>query len=109
MAKLGKNENVETDVLERICDALKCDVSDIVEFVPNSNRKIIKFIDLLAGMGGTRVGFEKAAKELGYETQCVLTSEIKPYAVQALEANFVQDNLQGDITKIDKKVTALPL
>jgi len=63
----------------------------------------IRFIDLFAGMGGTRIGFEQAAKELGYETECVLTSEIKPYAIQALKENFEQDNLQGDITKIDEK------
>ncbi len=31
MAKLGKNENVTTDVLVKICTALKCDISDIVE------------------------------------------------------------------------------
>lgn len=31
MAKLSKNENVTTDVLLRICDALKCDISDIME------------------------------------------------------------------------------
>ena len=28
---LGKNENLTTDVLLRICDALKCDISDIME------------------------------------------------------------------------------
>lgn len=31
MAKLGKNENVNTDILVRICRALKCDTSDIME------------------------------------------------------------------------------
>ena len=31
VAKLGKNENVTTDVLVRICTALKCDISDIME------------------------------------------------------------------------------
>lgn len=31
MAKLSKNENLTTDVLIRICDALKCDISDIME------------------------------------------------------------------------------
>lgn len=34
IAKLGKGENVMTDVLLRICCALKCDISDIVECVP---------------------------------------------------------------------------
>lgn len=31
MAKLSKNENLTTDVLLRICYALKCDISDIME------------------------------------------------------------------------------
>ena len=33
MAKLGKNENVTTDVLVKICKALKCDISDIMEII----------------------------------------------------------------------------
>ena len=31
MAKLSRNENLTTDVLLKICDALKCDISDIME------------------------------------------------------------------------------
>lgn len=33
IAKLGKGGNVNTDVLLRICNALDCDVADIMEFV----------------------------------------------------------------------------
>lgn len=33
IAKLGRCENVTTDVLLRICKALNCDISDIVEVV----------------------------------------------------------------------------
>ena len=33
MAKLGKNENVNTDIIVRICAALECDTSDIMEIV----------------------------------------------------------------------------
>ena len=36
MAKLGKNENVTTDVLVKICTALQCDIGDIMELIPNS-------------------------------------------------------------------------
>ena len=35
IAKLGKNENVNTEILLKICTALKCDVSDIMEVVPD--------------------------------------------------------------------------
>ena len=31
IAKLGKNENVNTEILEKICRALDCDISDIME------------------------------------------------------------------------------
>jgi len=33
MAKLGKNENVNTEILIKICKALNCDISDIMEIV----------------------------------------------------------------------------
>lgn len=33
IAKLGRNENVNTDILLKICKALECDVSDIMEVV----------------------------------------------------------------------------
>ena len=40
MAKLSKGDTVTTDTLEKICKALKCDVSDIMEIIhDNANRK----------------------------------------------------------------------
>ncbi|WP_048601453.1 helix-turn-helix domain-containing protein [Rubeoparvulum massiliense] len=36
IAKLGKGENVNTDNLVRICKALDCDISDIVEIKKES-------------------------------------------------------------------------
>ena len=33
IAKLGKGENITTEVLLRICTALDCDISDIMEIV----------------------------------------------------------------------------
>jgi DNA-binding Xre family transcriptional regulator len=35
VTKMGRNENVNTDVLVRICLALNCDIGDIAEIVPN--------------------------------------------------------------------------
>ncbi|MCH4007699.1 MAG: helix-turn-helix transcriptional regulator [Eubacterium sp.] len=37
LAKLGKDENVTTAVLVKICEALECDVSDIMEIVPEGD------------------------------------------------------------------------
>ena len=33
IAKLGRNENVSTEVLSKICKTLNCDITDIMEFV----------------------------------------------------------------------------
>ena len=36
MAKLGKNEDVRVNILEKLCTSLDCKLDDIVEFVPDS-------------------------------------------------------------------------
>lgn len=61
----------------------------------------MKFIDLFAGMGGLRLGFENAASKLGIETRCVATSEIKPHALRVLEENFEHEKIIGDITQVE--------
>ena len=35
ITKLGKNENVNMEIIEKICIALKCDISDILEITEN--------------------------------------------------------------------------
>lgn len=35
ITKLGKNENVNTEIIDKICMALGCDVSDIMEITGN--------------------------------------------------------------------------
>ena len=37
VAKLGKGANITTDVLLKICEYLNCDISDIVEVVPDDS------------------------------------------------------------------------
>lgn len=39
LAKLSNDENVTTEVLAKICNELQCDVSDIMEFVPDIQMK----------------------------------------------------------------------
>ena len=34
IAKLGRNENVTTEVLLRICESLDCNIQDIMERIP---------------------------------------------------------------------------
>ena len=33
IAKLGKGQNVTTDILIKICEALNCDIADIMEII----------------------------------------------------------------------------
>lgn len=35
LARLGKDKNVSTEILSKICTALNCDVGDIMEMVSN--------------------------------------------------------------------------
>ncbi len=39
ITKLGKNENVNTEILDKICVALGCDVSDIMEITEDNQSK----------------------------------------------------------------------
>ena len=39
MSKLGRNDNITTDVLARICKSLNCDVGDIMEMLPDEAAK----------------------------------------------------------------------
>jgi len=55
-----------------------------------------RFIDLFAGIGGFRKGFEKN----GFE--CVFSSEIDEHAAKIYFENY-NDKVYGDITKIDAK------
>ena len=63
-------------------------------------RNKIKIIDLFAGLGGIRLGFTEGMKELGIETECVFTSEIKPYAITAYRGYFGEEEIHGDITTV---------
>lgn len=68
----------------------------------NKGNKKIRFIDLFAGLGGTRIGLERAIKKAGLTGECVFTSEIKPHAVSAYKKNFHNDYVHGDITLIEE-------
>ncbi len=62
--------------------------------------KTVKFIDLFAGLGGIRIGFENAFRGKGFNPVCVLSSEIKDYAVKAYKNYFNDEEVAGDITQI---------
>ena len=37
LAKLGKGENIPTDVLLKICEALGCNINEIIETIPENS------------------------------------------------------------------------
>ena len=39
ISKLGRNENVNTEILQKICTALHCDICDVMEFVPTIEKE----------------------------------------------------------------------
>lgn len=39
IAKMGRNEFVDIKILDRICEILKCDFSDIMEYVEDTENK----------------------------------------------------------------------
>jgi DNA (cytosine-5)-methyltransferase 1 len=60
---------------------------------------MIRFIDLFAGIGGMRLGFQQACHILGIESKCVLSSEIDKRAIETYKLNF-DEQPTGDIREI---------
>ena len=70
--------------------------------IKTQEQKELRFIDLFAGLGGIRVGFQEACLELNMKAICVLSSEIKPHAISVYQNNFDDKEIYGDITQIDE-------
>lgn len=63
--------------------------------------KEIRFVDLFAGIGGMRLGFERAAESLKLRSECVLSCELDADSRSVYENNFGEYPL-GDIRLIDE-------
>ena len=67
MARMGKNEPVSFESIEKICMALQCNIGDIMAFsedMPPAETKKFSTIELFAGAGGLALGIEEA----GFQT-----------------------------------------
>lgn len=69
--------------------------------ISTMKKRVVKYIDLFAGLGGIRLGLENALTDLNMEGRCVFTSEIKPHAINVYKHNFPGEEISGDITQID--------
>lgn len=75
VAKLGKNEPVSFETLEKICRALKCDVGDImeIEFESSGEEKMKQYthVDCFSGPGGICTGFHAAGINTLVAIECI--------------------------------------
>lgn len=37
ITQMGKNQNVSTETLQKVCTALNCNIADIIEMTPENN------------------------------------------------------------------------
>lgn len=62
LARMGKDETVSIESLEKVCHVLDCNIGDIMDIVDDIEIKSTAFtsIELFAGAGGLALGIEKA-------------------------------------------------
>lgn len=89
----------ENDPPAYLSDAIRQRILPLVNDAANDIAPF-RFIDLFAGIGGIRLGFE------AHNGQCVFTSEWNKFAQKTYLANFPESSnhvLIGDITKVDER------
>lgn len=84
------------------CKPSKIELEHILNFpeeapFKNPNQADYEMIDLFAGIGGTRLGFQLTGR-----TKSVFSSEIDKFAIKTYEANY-GDTPHGDITLINEQ------
>jgi DNA (cytosine-5)-methyltransferase 1 len=87
----------ENDPPPYLADAIRQRILPLVVPTPPDDRSFT-FIDLFAGIGGIRLGFE------AHGGRCLFTSEWNSFAQKTYLANFPQDDshlFAGDITAVD--------
>lgn len=92
LAKMGKNETVSMESIEKICVTLDCNIGDIMEFVNDrvSYDYKPKTIELFAGAGGLALGIEEA----GFDNISLI--EVDKDAADTLKCNRPQWNVICD-------------
>jgi len=88
----------DTDPPSYLSDAIRQRILPLVDSPVDSDS--FRFIDLFAGIGGIRLGFEANAG------RCVFTSEWNKFAQKTYLANFPETadhTFVGDITQVDEK------
>lgn len=95
--QIGRWEQRKIEVPAAILPALQQFIQDRAA-KPHNPAGDFTFIDLFAGIGGIRLGFEAAGG------RCIFTSEWDAYAQKTYTENFGKEHeIAGDITLIDAK------
>lgn len=83
-----------------ICASL---IQNQLQYEKSKEDKTIRIVDLFAGLGGMRIAAQEGAKKMGYNADCIFTSEIKKHAIKAYQEYFKDSSIHGDITKVSTK------
>lgn len=87
--------------MKKVLNGINPHISEIKTIYSDNNSTGFTFIDLFAGIGGMRLGFESVGGK------CIFTSEWNKYANETYLANFTVDHeIAGDITQF--KVEDIP-
>lgn len=105
LAKIGKQEMVSSEVLVKICNALHCDISDVVELIKDENEEYVvendpnklKVVSLFSGAGGMDLGFINSGFEI------IWANDFFEDAVNSYRKNIGKHMIHGDITKISSE------
>ena len=107
LMRLLETFNVDYDTFMRDdsvdfpCVKEKADICSIEDAPPDTETQKLKAIDLFAGIGGIRMGFDQAFEN---NIETVFVSEWDTFAQKTYQANYMDlKPIAGDITKIDEK------
>ena len=85
LARMGKDEPISFDSIEKICFTLDCNIEDVLELKKDNEKQSLKkpftTIELFAGAGGLALGIERA----GFETLGLI--EFDKDAADTLKSN----------------------
>ena len=97
MAKLGKNENVNTEMLVKICSALKCDIADIMEIIETETAIFVVRAESITDYENSTESEKGAADSIKDK---IKAEWLEDKAVEKLKAMV---NEKGDAYKVESK------
>lgn len=95
IAKLSNEENINTDILDRICDALNCDIRDIAQFESETNDMHLEIVnDLMLEIMSNGKKYENSINSLekkrtgSYYTSIELTTIMMDELINNMEESY---------------------